>query len=398
MATSNKKGDVLQQLREGITKLTSSDAWFRYLDVQRRFHTYSWGNCLLITIQRPDATRIAGYRKWQTLGRQVRKGERAISILAPMVYRPDTDREESRTADESSDLKVVRAFRTASVFDIAQTDGEALPEITTRLLGDEPIHALLRMRTLAGELGYKVESADLPGARNGECDFEHYTIRVRNDLEPAHVVKTLAHEIAHVVLHHPNQMPANGMSRDTVELEAESVAYIVCHELGVDSSQYSVGYIAHWAGDGERAVKNIEISAARINHAAKTVLQGLEHPLLLPDSVKVEATTTIPMEPLCEEMTAGMSVGKGGMDWPDPLHHVNGHAVPSLLLTVPQACAALQVSRAQLYVMANKQRVIEMVHIGKLCRIPRASIESYVDQLRQAAVRTEGFELDGEGQ
>jgi len=384
MATSNKKGDVLQQLREGITKLTSSDAWFRYLDVQRRFHTYSWGNCLLIAIQRPDATRIAGYRKWQTLGRQVRKGERAITILAPMVYRPnpDHDGEDTRTADEASDLKVVRAFRTASVFDIAQTDGEPLPEITTRLLGNEPIHALLRMRTLAGELGYRVENAELPGARNGECDFEHYMIRVRNDLEPAHMVKTLAHEIAHVLLHHPNQVPANGMSRDTAELEAESVAYIVCHELGVDSTQYSVGYIAHWAGDGERAVKNIEISAARINHAAKTLLQGLEHPLLMERPAAVERIAMKRIEPLCEEMTAGMSIGKGGMDWPDPLHHVNGQVIPSLLLTVPEACDLLRIGRSQLYELATKERVIEMVHIGRSVRIPRASLEDYVQSLR----------------
>jgi predicted DNA-binding transcriptional regulator AlpA len=400
MATSNKV-DVLQQLREGITALTNSNAWLRYLDVQRRFHRYSWGNCMLINIQRPDATRIAGYRKWQELGRQVRKGERAITILAPVVYRQSADGEASReSTEQQSDLKVVRAFRTASVFDVAQTDGEPLPEIATRLLGDHPVHAWLRLQTIAGELGYSVSKAQLPGARNGDCNFAEYKIRVRDDLAPEHMVKTLAHEIGHVLLHHPNQRQ-DDISRDIAELEAESVAYIVCHELGIDSSSYSVGYITHWAGDGDRAVTNIERSAGRINKAARTVLDGLDTPVMLRDIAERNLGVTVPMETLCEEMTGAMSVGRGGMDWPEPVHHVNGYVVPSLLLTVPQACAALQVSRAQLYVMANKQHVIEMVHIGKLCRVPRASIENYVDNLRRQAPPSFShgdFELlDGEG-
>src|SRR5579884_3276235 len=99
MATSNKKGDVLQQLREGITKLTSSDAWFRYLDVQRRFHQYSWGNCLLIAIQRPEATRVAGYHAWQQLNRQVNVGEKGIRILAPVTCKKST----SATPDTNPD-------------------------------------------------------------------------------------------------------------------------------------------------------------------------------------------------------------------------------------------------------------------------------------------------------
>jgi excisionase family DNA binding protein len=107
---------------------------------------------------------------------------------------------------------------------------------------------------------------------------------------------------------------------------------------------------------------------------------------------------SLPLNTLSEEMTGPMDIGHGGMDWPDPVHHIDGRVVPSLLLTVPQACEALQVSRAQLYVMANKQHVIEMVHIGKLCRIPRSSIESYVERLRTVAMETNGFALDGEGE
>jgi excisionase family DNA binding protein len=380
MAT-NKKADVLQQLRDGIAALTDSTAWQRYLDVQHKFHQYSWGNCLLITLQRPDATRVAGYHAWQKLGRQVQVGERGINILAPIVYKQAANDEQST---ESPELRVLRAFRTASVFDVSQTKGEPLPEIATRLLGDEPIHAFRRLQSVAGELAFHVDITTLPGSRNGDCNFVDRVIRLRDDIAPAQMVKTLAHELGHVMLHFPSELPSQGLSRELKELEAESVAYVVCHELGLDSSLYSFGYIAHWAGDGYLADKGIETSAARINKAAHTILSVLERGDFGHES-RIALPRSSVAEPLSDDMRATTSVNHGSMNWPEPLHHVNGQVVPSLLLTVPEACTALRVSRAQLYVMANKQRVIEMVHIGKLCRIPRASIEAYVEQLRGTA-------------
>lgn len=360
MATTSKV-DVLQQLREGITELTNSDRWLSYLDVQRRFYHYSWGNCLLITLQRPDATRIAGYRKWQELGRHVRKGERAITILAPVVCRQSAQDETPReSTDPSSDPKVVRAFRTASVFDVAQTDGEPLPEIATRLLGAVPVQAFLQMKTIAGELGYSVDVTDIPGARNGDCNFVDRLIRLRNDLEPAHLTKTLAHEIAHALLHDPDQRSAD-FSRETAELEAESVAYMVCNGLGIDSSAYSVGYIAHWAGGGETAGREIERCAGRINKTARTILDGLEQPMLISHPVPIPESRANVVEALADEMTGPMSVGHRGKDWPEPLHDANRRVVPNIHVTVPQACEALQVGQTQRSEMANNQRVNEMV-------------------------------------
>lgn len=259
MAASTKV-DVLQQLREGITALTSSDAWLRYLDVQRRFHQYSWGNCLLIAIQRPDATRVAGYHAWQKLNRQVNVGEKGIRILAPVTYKKSTIEKPDTNPDDSPEVRVLRAFRSVSVFDISQTSGQPLPEITSRLLGKEPVYAFRRLSVVAGELGFHIEFTQLPGERNGECDFGTCTIRIRTDLDAAQVVKPLAHEFGHAILHFPSE----GMPKQVVELEAESVAYVVCHELGIDSSQYSLGYIAHWAGDGESAVRGIETSAGNL--------------------------------------------------------------------------------------------------------------------------------------
>ncbi len=127
-----QKTDILDQLRAGIEQLTSSEQWTRWLDVQRRFHHYSCGNCLLISQQRPDASQVAGNRRWQQLGRQVRKGEKGIAILAPVGNRLRRTVEDEDGVESEDVLRAVRAFRTAFVFDIAQTDGEPLPEIVTR--------------------------------------------------------------------------------------------------------------------------------------------------------------------------------------------------------------------------------------------------------------------------
>src|SRR5260370_5234117 len=176
METRTATADVIDQLRRGVATLTSTDQWTRWLRVQRRFHQYSFGNTLLILIQRPGATRVAGYRTWKTVGRQVRKGEHGIAILAPIVRRCGVeDQDETERALEGRPL----AFRLARVFDIAQTDGEALPEIVSRLTGDDAGSRFAGLVKVAGSLGYSVERSELPGERNGDCTFELRRIRVR---------------------------------------------------------------------------------------------------------------------------------------------------------------------------------------------------------------------------
>jgi len=268
MAT-NPKTDVLERLREGITNLTSSDQWTQWLDIQRRFHNYSWGNCLLIALQRPDATRIAGYRRWQEMGRHVLKGEKGIAILAPIIYRNKIESEDAET--DAISHGVVTAFRPAYVFDVSQTDGEPLPEVTHRLTGPEPRGAFQSLVTVAEGFGFHVELSDSLGSTNGDFNFDLNRIRINENVEAAQAVKTLAHEIGHGLLHRPETYPADA-TRGLLELEAESVAYVVCSELGLDSSQYSFGYVAGWAGGGEAASKLISSSAQRINLAARKIL------------------------------------------------------------------------------------------------------------------------------
>lgn len=224
-------------------------------------------------MQRPDATRLAGYHRWKSVGRQVRKGEHGIAILAPIVRRLHAEHED----DDGAERVLVErpaAFRLARVFDIAQTDGEALPEVVSRLICDDPGSRFAGLVKVAATLGYSVELSELPGDRNGDCTFEMKRIRVREGLDPAQSVKTLAHELAHAILH--SEANSAGLPRAVAELEAESVAFVVCDDLGLDSSTYSFGYIATWAGGGDEAGKAISASAQRISPAARTILDQVE--------------------------------------------------------------------------------------------------------------------------
>ena len=262
--------ELLATLADGVAELTNSTAWRAWLDVQRRFHRYSWGNTLLIAAQRPDATRVAGFHAWLRLGRHVRKGEHGIAILAPVVPR-------LRVVDgDSGDERWVagrpHAFRVAHVFDVSQTDGEELaaPPVS-RLEGSDPKDWYTQLRDVAHSLEFTVEEDYLPDDVNGDCNHALRRIRIEVRNGQSHQVKTLAHELGHAILHADRV----GLCREQAELEAESIAYIVCAGLGIDTSEYSFGYLAVWAGGGEQARRGIAESAQRIQTAAHRVLDAL---------------------------------------------------------------------------------------------------------------------------
>ncbi len=269
-ATAGKTEELLQRLTVGVETLTSSEEWVRYLDVQGRFHHYSFGNVLLISLQFPDATRVAGFRKWLELGRHVQRGQKGIAILAPVVHRLKV--EDEVTGEERTIVSTPRAFRVVYVFDVSQTEGDDLPESPARRLeGDSVAGAYEDLAAYAGRLGFSVEvSDDLTGQVNGDCTHTLHRIRVRAGLSPAQSTKTLAHEMAHAILH-----GGDIESRERAELEAESVAYIVCGLLGVDSADYSFGYLAGWGG-GEDAIKRIRESGHRIQQTAQQVIGALD--------------------------------------------------------------------------------------------------------------------------
>jgi len=262
MATTDRD-HILDLLSEGVLALTDSSCWQRHLDVQGRFHHYSYGNALLIGSQCPEATRVAGFTAWRRLGRAVRRGERAIWILAPCRGpRPSPE----SSGDDDMFVRPVYGFWPVPVFDIAQTDGDPLPEVCRPLAGEDPSGWFDALGVCAGQIGYSVSTTELPGTINGDCTFATRSIRIECRNEPAQQVKTLAHELAHAVLH-------EGMDdRPIAELEAESTAFVVCRVLGLDTSDYSFGYVASWAGGGAEAVAAIKASCARIQRAAGTIL------------------------------------------------------------------------------------------------------------------------------
>ena len=263
MSTLDDRPELLTALTAGISELSSSEHWQRHLDVQTTFHQYSFGNAVLIAAQRPGATRVAGFRAWKALGRSVCKDEKALRILAPMVAK------QIAGADDE-DEAVIRGFKYVPVFDISQTEGDPLPQPCRHLRGDEPGECYSRLAGVAHSLGYSVEDVELAGGSNGDCTFAMRRIRIEHRNAPVQRVKTLAHEIGHALLH-------EGVGdRRLAELEAESIAYVVCRFLGIDAGSYSFGYVATWAGGTDQAIAGIRASGAQIQWAAGMIIDCME--------------------------------------------------------------------------------------------------------------------------
>ena len=243
-----------QQLTTAVDELADSDAWRRMLDVAARLPTYSPSNVLLITVQRPDATRVAGYTTWKSLGRQVRKGEKGIAILAPCLYRgKEADAADRSTATSERELaaRELRGFRVVHVFDVTQTEGNPLPDVAPELLtGPAPAQLWEKLRALVEADGFAIERGECHGA-NGYTRFDDRVVRVRDDVDEAQAVKTLAHELGHIRADHETRFcdtyHRSVDCRGIAEIEAESIAYLVTAAAGFDVGDYSIPYVAGWA-------------------------------------------------------------------------------------------------------------------------------------------------------
>lgn len=245
-----------------IEALATSEDWQRWLGFASRFHKYSAGNVLLIASQRPDASMVAGFKRWQELGRQVKKGETGITILAPRSG--DCRSCEGSGCDRCGGSGRYLYFTTATVFDVSQTEGEEIPvnPLKASLLvgGDERgLFDLLVDRLLPD--GWSVVVGDA-GSANGWCSHEKKMVMVGEGLSPLQQVKTLTHELAHAVLH-PDTLEYVS-NRGRCEVEAESVAYVVLSALGVDTGGYSFGYVAGWSDSDVSVVRATAGSVCRV--------------------------------------------------------------------------------------------------------------------------------------
>lgn len=249
--------ELLEFLSQGVEQLHSVGRWEEFLDAQARFHRYSYSNTLLILTQRPDAQAVAGFATWRQLGRAVRRGEKAIWIVAPLIRRSRESRNEGTE---------VKGFRRVGVFDVGQTEGEPLVEVCRPLLGGDDQNLFGRLGAVASSVGFEVNLTNMPVGVYGDCTYGSRRIRVARSAAPAQAAKTLAHEIAHALLHEGCD------DRALAELEAESTAYVVCRHLGLDTSDYSLGYVSTWAGGTDVALRQIKESCSRITATARVII------------------------------------------------------------------------------------------------------------------------------
>lgn len=259
-----------EEIERSLEEMSNAEGWTHFLDTMSRFHRYSFGNAMLILSQRPDASSVAGFNDWKNkFGRTVKKGEKAIWILAPMVkHTKGTDEESSREIEE----RRVIGFRAVPVFDVSQTEGDPLPEspaIARRSLdGSAPDGMVPALTSFIEAQGFTI-SYEPTGDAGGYTAFGSHRVVISSERSEREQARTLAHEAAHIVLGHGKRIDEYHVdgARPDMEIEAESVAYIVGRHLGLDEiGGASLNYVDSWAqGDKDRVKKtaNAVVAGAR---------------------------------------------------------------------------------------------------------------------------------------
>ena len=277
---------IMKSLENGVADLFSSERYTEYLRTMAKFHNYSFNNTLLIALQRPDATMVTGYRNWQSMGRQVKKGEKGITIIAPTPIKKKQMREvldENRrpVLDEKGEpvfkeveVKLPR-FKAITVFDIAQTVGEPIELLEPEELREAVKDYDLFMKAITEISSVPIRFDEISGNAKGYYHTEKKEIVIKKEMSESQTIKTAIHESAHARLHDKALTGQSEVKKDrlTKEVEAESVAYCVCSSLGLDTSDYSFPYIAGWSSD--KNIKELKMSMDTIRHTAGDMIDAL---------------------------------------------------------------------------------------------------------------------------
>ena len=296
MAENNTEKQRVQELtdklEQGLQDLFNSDSYRNYLSTMSKFHNYSFNNTLLIAMQKPDATLVAGYKAWQkNFERHVNKGEKAIRILAPAPYKIKEERDKIDPVTQELLLDkdgnpqkeeveiTIPAFRAVSVFDVSQTDGKPIPELAAKELLSDVEGYQDMIRAVEAISPVPIELEEIAGDSKGYYDMEAKRIAVQENMSESQTLKTMIHEVAHSKLHSKEVEQDEQMRKDrnTKEVEAESVAYTVCQHFGIDTSDYSFGYIAGWSSG--RDTKELRSSMDTIRRTASELITGIEEQL-----------------------------------------------------------------------------------------------------------------------
>ena len=286
--------EITDKLEQGIKELFESERFKEYLTTMSKFYNYSFRNTLLIAMQKPDATLIAGYTAWQrNFDRHVMKGEKGIKILAPAPYKVKEEREKLDPVTQQPILdkdgkpvtEVVEisrpAFKVVSVFDVSQTDGKELPDIAVDELSGSVENYAAFFDTLKELSPVPIAFENITDGAKGYFSPVENRIAIQEGMSEIQTIKTAIHEIAHAKLHAvtPGEKvaPEDKKDRRTKEVEAESIAYTVCQRYGIETSDYSFGYIAGWSSDKE--TKELQGSLETIRKTAAEMITGIDEKL-----------------------------------------------------------------------------------------------------------------------
>lgn len=272
MANKDRIKEITEKLEQGVQDVFTSDNYLQFLQTMSKFHNYSFGNCLLIAMQKPEATLVAGYKAWQTkFKRQVRKGEKSIQILAPVPRKYKKEIVLDDGTVEEQEIKYT-GFTVTNVFDISQTDGEEIPEYIHKLTDDVEGYEEL-LQKLQDVSPVPVTFEDIKGTTNGFFHTVDKKIVIQEGMPEAQTIKTFVHEIAHSLMHDKEDGTDKEASRRAKEVQAESVAYVVNQYLGLDTSDYSFGYVAGWSSGQD--TKELKTSLESIRRTAHDIIDRL---------------------------------------------------------------------------------------------------------------------------
>ena len=292
---AEKLKEITDRLEQGITELFDSERYKEYLRVMSKFHNYSFNNTLLIAMQKPDASLVAGFSAWKNnFGRNVMKGQKGIKIIAPSPFKirqevekidPHTQKpiigKDGKPVTEEKEIKIP-AYKVVSVFDVSQTEGRELPDIAVdELTGDVDRYKDF-FAALEKTSPVPIAFEEITGGSHGYYHLEDKRIAINEGMSELQTLKTAIHEIAHAKLHDidlnaPEDEQKPRVDRRTREVEAESVAYTVCQHYGLDTSDYSFGYVAGWSSG--RELSELKSSLETIRSAAAEIINSIDEHL-----------------------------------------------------------------------------------------------------------------------
>ena len=324
LESRDKRADELQQitdkLEKGVVEVFQSDRYKQFLDTMAKFPRYSVNNSLLIMMQKPDAQLCQSFTGWKQMGRYVKKGEKGISILAPAPYKIEREQtkldEKGRPVFDADGEPVkekvevtIRAFKVVKTFDLSQTDGKELPTIgPSELVGNiEGYPKLLQALQEISPVPVSFELID--GNAKGFYHLEDKKIVVQDGMSEVQTIKTLLHEMAHQKLHDKDNVPeAKDISRNGKEVEAESVAYVVCQHYGINTSDYSFSYVAGWSAGKE--TPELKASLDKIRQTASEFIYQIDQKMevLMADKEQVQESAKAPspfVQELMDKITEG---------------------------------------------------------------------------------------------